>query len=200
MHTLTTAPAPVVRAIGARVPVATEPQHLSLAVLGPPVFAIAVEGEPYTQGSISFKGMRGGKPILVASGEAQLTRWRGKVAAAAIAAMPSGWQALDGPLVMDLVVSLPRLTGLPKLLRRLPHTKPDLDKLARSAGDALGTDTKALKRPVIAEDSRIVAYRRLEKVYAGDSYDTDALRRPGAVIRLWRYPAAYLDKMEALNG
>ena len=190
-----------VRAIGTRVPMPTEPQHLRLDVLGPPVFSIVAYGAPATQGSISFKGLnRRGKPIMVASGDKDLNRWRGAVAGAAIAALPSGWQPLDGPLVMDLIVSVPRLASLPKTLRRVPDTKPDLDKLARAAGDALGTDTKAAHRPVITEDSRITAYRRLEKVFAGDPYDPDALRAPGAVIRLWRYPPAYLDRMEAIRG
>lgn len=189
-----------VRAIGARVPVAVDPEHLRVEVLGVPAFAIVAYGDPATQGSISFKGMRKGKPIMVASGAVNLAKWRGQITAAALTAMPWGFEVLDGPLVMDLVVTLPRPVAAPKTLRRLPATKPDLDKLARAAGDALGTDTKAANRPVITEDSRIVAFRRLEKVYEGDPYDPDALRRPGAVIRLWPYPPGYLDKMKARNG
>lgn len=184
-----------VRAVGARVPVARDPEHLSLAVLGAPVFAVVVHGDPGAQGSKAYKGHRGGKAILVE--QSKLVKpWRSAVAAAALAAMPSGWQALDGPLVADLIVSLPRPKSAPKTLRRLPTGPPDLSKLARAAEDALETDCKAFRRPVMVNDSRITDYRRLAKVYAGDPWDPDALRTPGAVIRLWRYPPHLLEKME----
>jgi hypothetical protein len=115
-----------------------------------------------------------------------------------MAARPRQWEVLDGPLVADMVFTLPKPKDRPKTLRVLPHALPDLDKLARCTGDALGEDAKQFGRPLIADDARIVAYRRLDKVYEGDPFDADALRRPGAVIRLWRYPEQYLGRMEAL--
>lgn len=202
MTTATAAPIarPLVRAIGARVPVATEPEHLTLAALGRPVFAITVHGDPATQGSKKAVGTRRGAngqrvPILVESAKG-LPAWRGAVCAAALAAVPSGWQPLDGPLVADLIVSLPRPKSAPKTLRRLPTGYPDTEKLARAVMDALGTDAKKYGRAVVADDARITDYRRQAKVYAGDPYDTDALRQPGAVIRLWHYPPHLLEKME----
>ena len=191
---LTEAPPQPRRAIGRRVPLPTDPR-LTLEVLGRPLFAIVVEQEPATQGSKDFKGMRQGKPVLVESSEAKLRPWRAKVAAAAVAARPATWDVLDGPLVADMVFSLPRLSRTPKTLRVVPDTKPDLDKLAMATGDALCTDTAALRRPIMAEDSRITDYRRLTKVFAGDPLDPDALRVPGAVIRLWRYPEDLLGKV-----
>lgn len=183
-----------VRAIGRRVPMPRD-TILTVAELGPPALAIVVQGVPAPQGSKSFKGMRKGKPVLVESSEHKLRPWRTAVAAAAVTARPSTWDVLDGPLIADMVFTLPRLSDTPKTLRRLPQTKPDLDKLARATGDALCTDTAALRRPIMAEDSRIVTYRRLDKVFTGDPLDTDALRVPGAVLRLWKYPEELLGKV-----
>ena len=54
-----------------------------------------------------------------------------------------------------------------------------MSKLARSTEDAL-TDAGLWR-----DDSRVVEYTRLAKVWANE--DRDALGVPGAVIRVWRY-------------
>lgn len=201
------------RASGPPVPVPRE-NPLTLAVLGRPALAFAVYGKPATQGSKSPKGTKeittkagATKRItnLVESANASkvnpmgLTRWRESVAGAALATLPYGWEALDGPLVADLTISLPRGTRVPKFLRTLPMTKPDLDKLLRAIPDALCNTAPKIDpkgRKIIVEDSRIVSYRKLDKVWVGDPFDNDALRSPGAVIRLYRYPADLLGKIE----
>lgn len=182
---------------------APEPMEilLDLDVLGEPAWAVKVYGDPAPQGSKSYKGMRTSKksgkrvPILVES-SAGVKPWRDVVTAAALTVTPPGWVPLDGPLVMDLIVTLPKPLSAPKTLRRLPSPTPDLSKLLRSTEDALGTDTKRLGRAVIVDDARIVEFRRLTKVYAGDVFDPDALDRPGAVIRLWPYPPHLLGKLD----
>jgi hypothetical protein len=67
-----------------------------------------------------------------------------------------------------------------------PHGKPDLSKLARSTEDAL-TDAG-----VWIDDSLVVAYGRLAKVYARDpsGFDAEALTVSGAVITV--HPIAAL--------
>ena len=60
-----------------------------------------------------------------------------------------------------------------------PATIPDLSKLARSTEDALKD------AGVIRDDSLIVEYRRLAKVYAGE--DPDALSTPGVLVRIAPY-------------
>ena len=62
-----------------------------------------------------------------------------------------------------------------------PAGYPDLDKLARSTGDALKS------AGVLKDDGRIAEYRRLAKVWAGE--DPDALDSPGVVIRIYRIGA-----------
>lgn len=182
------------RAIGRMVPMPSADMALDVRVLGRPLFAIVVHGLPAPQGSKSFKGMRKGKPILVESSEA-VKPWRAAVAAAALAARPATWETLDGPLVADMVFTMPRPKAAPKTLRTLPSPFPDLSKLCRATEDALGKDCKELRRPIIEDDARIVAYRRLIKVYEKDPIDRDALRQPGAVIRLWHYPPELLGKV-----
>lgn len=168
-----------------------------LARLGPPVLAFVVYGDPAPQGSKSFRGMRASKtkpgvkvPILTESSAKKVDRWRGDVVQAATRALPPGWTRLaednrDG-LVLDLILTKDRPDSLPKRRRCWPGTSPDLDKFARSTGDAL---TSA---GVYRDDSRVVAYRRLDKVYVGAD-DPDALPQPGAVIRIWALRGSAYD-------
>lgn len=202
------------RAWSPRAIVPTEPE-LTLDVLGPPILNLVVMGNPVTQGSKEFKGhvnkrTKAGKvvrvPLLLDDAKA-LGPWRDKVAAAALSVLPHDWVTLDEPLVADLVLSLPRLKATPTTKRTLPHTKGkgsgDMEKFQRATNDALGTTLPKLDprgRMVFADDARITHWRRACKVYAGDVLDPDALRSPGAVIRLWRYPATLLGPIKTLGA
>lgn len=167
-------------------PVPTETPW-TLEALGEPWLAFAVHGIPAPQGSkksvgVRKKGPRQGQPILVESSK-KVDPWRRRVAQVAKLATgyPDQWPPLNGALVCDMVFTLPRPKSFPSGdLRRvhgMPTAYPDLSKLLRSTEDAL---TKI----VWADDARVVAYRRDAKVYVG-SGDPDALREPGAVIRVW---------------
>lgn len=121
-----------------------------------------------------------GKVAMVESSSARVKAWRSAVAAIARDAAPPA--LLAGALVVDFVLTMPRPQRFPVGdLRRVhgrPAVTPDLSKLARSTEDAL-------TGIVWADDALAVAYRRLEKVYVSDPRDPDALRAPGAVIRVW---------------
>jgi Holliday junction resolvase RusA-like endonuclease len=143
-----------------------------------------VYGIPGPQGSKSPKGRdRKGRVILVESSK-KVKPWRAAVTAAAELVRPS--ELLDGPLVADMIFSLPRPlghfgtgrnAGLVKPSAPLrPHVVPDLSKLQRSTEDAL-------TGVIWVDDARVVEYGRAVKLYAGDP-DPDALDRPGAVIRV----------------
>src|SRR5690606_17355381 len=120
----TTMTAPTVRrAIGRRVPMPTEVTDLTLAELGPPLFAIVAYGNPAPQGSKEFKGMRASKKdptkkvaILAESSDKRLKAWRAAVRDAALAALPhkAMWEPIEGPLVADFVLSLHRPQNRPK--------------------------------------------------------------------------------------
>lgn len=113
--------------------------------------------------------------------------WRDAVRSDAVKAARDGAFPLDGPLRVDMVFTTTRprshyRTGRNAALLRddaplRPASAPDLSKLARSTEDAL-TDAG-----VWCDDSRVVEYGRLAKVYAGE--DVDALDVPGAVVRIW---------------
>lgn len=174
----------------------------SLPVLGDPALAFIVHGSPAPQGSKAFKGMRINKdtgkktPILVEQTAARTNQWRDDVVRAATDAMPVGWQRLamsnrDG-LVVDMVFTRERPAGLRRRHVDWPATAPDLDKLARSTGDALTTSG------AIRDDARIVAYRRLAKVWVNDP-DPDALPHPGAVIRIWSLRGSAFDTIGGLR-
>jgi len=187
------------RAIGRRVPLPTEVTDLTLAELGPPMFAVVVYGTPAPQGSKTPTGRtrtsKNGKkvPILRESSRA-VKPWREAVAAAALAALPPGWTPLTGPLVADYVLTLPKPADRPKTLRTLPDRQPDLSKLLRATEDGIDQNVKSHGRQVILDDAQFVGFRRLFEFYVGDP-DPDALRQPGAVIRIWPYPRHLLGKV-----
>jgi hypothetical protein len=151
--------------------------------LGEPVFSVVVFGSPAPQGSKAYKGHRGGKPILLEQTKVTTDKWRGDVKDAAVRVLPAGWERLadsaTAGLVADMVFTRERPAGHPKKRITWPGSAPDLSKLLRSTEDAL---TAA---GVWRDDSRVVAYRRAEKVFVGAD-DPDALPQPGAVIRVWQ--------------
>lgn len=126
-----------------------------------PVLTVHVLGDPQTQGSIAFKGMRRGKPILTHD-KAGLPAWRALVTRLARAAASS--QGLTGPL--DEPVRVLYAFRVPRPARprfKAAATKPDLDKLARAVSDSLED------AGVLAQDSRIVRMD-LAKDYATEEH------------------------------
>lgn len=95
-------------------------------------------GRPAPQGSKTFKGMRGGKPVM-AEASAALPAWRKAVTEAAVSAMTAAaWTTVAGPVEALVTVFLAR----PKSVRRpSPCVAPDLDKIVRACLDSL-TDAK----------------------------------------------------------
>jgi Holliday junction resolvase RusA-like endonuclease len=151
----------------------------------PQVVAITVLGIPAPQGSKAYKGQRTNKStgrahaVLVESSK-KVKPWRGAVESAARLAIADlgPWEPLDGPLVAEMVFTLPKPASAPKRRQTWPIRYPDISKLARSTEDALTT------AGVWADDARVVEYQRLAKVFPGEGLN--ALDTPGAVIRVWR--------------
>lgn len=164
--------------------------------LGSPAVAFVVYGDPAPQGSKSFKGFAKSKAtgkqfaVLEESSAGGVAKWRSDVVNAFLLIRPPGWTRLAednrDAIVVDMVFTRDRPASLPKRRTCWPGSAPDLDKLARSTGDAL-TTAGAYK-----DDARIVAYRRLDKVYVG-SGDPDCLPQPGAVIRVWALRGSTYD-------
>ncbi|MET7477951.1 RusA family crossover junction endodeoxyribonuclease [Streptomyces sp. NPDC005648] len=119
---------------------------------------------------------------------AKVKPWREAVKTAALDALhhDQNWTALDVPVWVDVQFSLRRPKGhygtgrnagqLKASAPAYPTSKPDLDKLVRSTQDALKD------AGVLADDST-VASLSASKVYV---LWGDALRTPGAVIKVWR--------------
>lgn len=157
---------------------------------------IIVHGQPAAQGSKRYVGHRRGadgreRAVLVEQSK-RVKPWRRDVADAAALVRPV--ELMDGPLIADMVFTFARPAGhfgtgrnvgvLKASAPAAPAVAPDLSKLARSTEDAL-------TGIVWKDDSRVVAYGRLAKVYAG-SPDPDALDKPGAVIRVRAFVPAGL--------
>jgi len=141
-----------------------------------PRLVIIVYGDPAPQGSKKFVGMVGGRGMLVESSK-RVKPWRQDVVGVAREVM-NGAPPLDGPLGMRMVFTMRKPASAPKRRRTWPSSKPDVSKLARSTEDALVT------AGAIKDDSRIVEYARLAKVFPNE--DAEALSSTGVRIEIWR--------------
>lgn len=154
-----------------------------------PVFGMRVYGTPAPQGSKDgFHNRRTGRVQLVDANATKLKPWRDTVRSDAVERR-GDTPPIRSAVVADMVFTFARprshyRTGRNAHLLKdsappRPATKPDLDKLARAAGDSLKD------AGVLHDDCLIVEYGRLAKVWANE--DPDALDAPGCVIRI--YPA-----------
>lgn len=127
----------------------------------PKVGAIAftVYGIAKPQGSARAFIPKGWKRPVITSDNKGLKDWRHLVADAASQALQASTEprCFEGPVQIVAAFFLPRPKSLAK--RSAPHvTKPDLDKLARSLGDALAG--------VLYTDDRQVVQLKVTKAYA----------------------------------
>lgn len=148
-----------------------------------PALILTVYGTPAPQGSKN----RNAHGAMYES-SANVKPWREAVKTAALDVLhhDDAWEALDCPVWVNVQFSLRRPKhhyGTGRNAGRLkasaapyPTGKPDLDKLVRSTQDALKD------AGVLADDS-VVASLSASKVYV---LWGDALRTPGAVIKVWR--------------
>lgn len=178
-----------------------------------PVLSFVVYGTPSPQGSKSFGGFRGGKPVLLEQSKG-VDPWRKTVRHVALQAIREWsartgrtWGAIDEPVMVSAVVTLPSTKAAETRGDVFSYSVPDLDKLQRAIGDALaptplrdgdgkGMTEKARKQvrekmmadrrrqSVLHDDSRIVIWDQCMKVYPGTM--PVALAHPGVVIRIWR--------------
>jgi crossover junction endodeoxyribonuclease RusA len=118
-----------------------------------------VRGIPVPQGS-ARAFIAGGRAIVATEAHrGSLGAWRTAIATEARAAMGED-PLLTGPVRVDLLFVLPRPKSAPK--RRLyPDGKPDVDKLARAALDAL--------TGVVFSDDARVCLLKAAKVYPGEA-------------------------------
>lgn len=140
---------------------------------------IIVYGIPAPQGSKRFVGhAKNGRGIMVES-SAAVKPWREATKTAAVEAdiklLESGKTLTGGPVEVEMIFTLPKPKSAPKTRRTWPDRKPDLSKIIRSTEDAI-TDAG-----VWDDDARVISLRA-RKCYPNEG--TDALDRPGAVIRI----------------
>jgi Holliday junction resolvase RusA-like endonuclease len=157
-----------------------------LAALPRPPVTLTVYGQPAPQGSKrAFSGKRKDGSTytgVIESSHDRVKSWR----LAVIDSIPPESSGFTEPVSVTLVFSLRRpkshyRTGANSHLRRdsapqRPRSMPDLSKLCRATEDALE------EVGLLDNDSLIVEYARLAKVWCGE--DPDALDVPGAVITI----------------
>lgn len=129
------------------------------------LIALRPVGDPQPQGSISYKGHRGGKPIMTSAND-NLKPWRAIVAQAAQEALPPDWQPLDEPVMISAKFWVKRPL---RPVHELPDRNPDLDKLLRAVLDALET------AGVYVNDSRVTDFGRISERYTDEHNPVGAL-------------------------
>lgn len=139
------------------------------------MIAFTVYGIPGPQGSKRFVGRsKSGRGLMVES-SAKVKPWREAVKWAAREAMagPNGWAALDCPLRVRMVFTLPKPASAPKRRQTWPMRTPDGSKLQRSTEDAL-TDAGLWQ-----DDARVVEWSGAKR-YPLEG--PDSLESPGVRI------------------
>ena len=125
-----------------------------------------VPGKPAPQGSKRHVG----RGVLVESSK-EVGPWRERIALAAHQAM-KGRPPADGAVIVGLIFIMPRPKSLPKSKPTPFATKrPDIDKLARAALDALTTN-------VIRDDSQVIKLVIHKRIAEADE-------TPGVRVQVW---------------
>jgi Holliday junction resolvase RusA-like endonuclease len=139
---------------------------------------IRAYGEPAPQGSKrAVNRGNANRAVTIVDSSPKLAPWRSDVITAAREVLTRQMLAcLDGPIIARMVFSIRRPKSVKFSKRPFPSVYPDLSKLCRSTEDAL----KAAG--AISDDSLIVEYTRLAKVYCGE--DMESLESPGCYIVL----------------
>lgn len=130
------------------------------------MIAFEVLGNPVTQGSTKAF-VRGGHAVVTHDKREPLMNWRASIAQAAQVAADGAFAERGVPVWVSVTFRLLRPKSAPKRVIR-PTTKPDIDKMARAALDAL-------TGVVFADDSQVVSLHA-QKEYAGEA------QAPGAVF------------------
>lgn len=128
-----------------------------------------VLGNPVTQGSGKAITDRAGNARYIPDHRGPLTVWRSSIAHAAQLAADGAFAERGVPVWVSVTFRLQRPRSAPKRVLR-PTTKPDIDKLARAALDALSG-------VLFADDSQVVSLA-LSKQFAAEG------QAPGAVFEV----------------
>ncbi len=135
-------------------------------------------GHPQTKGSTRAFMPRGARFPIVTNDNPREKDWAARLALVAHAAM-QGTPPAEGPVSLALELRLPRpkghygKQGLKPNAPRVPVTKPDWDKAARSIGDAL--------TGICYRDDCQVVEAQVRKLYATDG-------EPGAWVTVATIP------------
>lgn len=137
------------------------------------MIAVFIPGDPTTQGSIAFKGMRGNRAILT-SDNPRLYKWRNHVRAHIIGSDGEPFERFEGPVHLDLEFVLSRPQSAPKKkdtkISADKRRSSDLDKLARAIFDAVSDAKKKGGRVIkgaLKDDVQVVsvtASKRIAKI------------------------------------
>lgn len=145
----------------------------ALAVDFPDLVVVVRYPKPVGQGRISYGQTGRGYH----SNGKKLKPWRAAVKAAAVDAL-RGAGPIEGPVILDITVTVPKPKSAPKRRTSWPVTRysGDWDHLGRAVSDALS------EAQVWGDDSQVVE-GTVRKVYPGEGLH--ALDVPGAVVQVW---------------
>jgi Holliday junction resolvase RusA-like endonuclease len=139
-----------------------------------------VYGTPAPQGSKRALGRTPSGRTIIVENSPKVKPWRADVKAACERQLEYGVEPFACAVIIDLIFSFMRPKTVSRMKRPYPSVAPDLGKLARSTEDAITSSGLWI------DDSLVVEYGRLAKVYCGE--DQDALSRPGVRVRIREKP------------
>lgn len=142
------------------------------------MWAVSVDGLPVPKPDPKCFGTGGIHRLSIPQKAKPYWDWRARIIKAGEVLREQAGGTLDGPLGVDVTVTLPRPKSAPRT-RLWPDVRVgDVDKIARAVLDAL---TEA---GLWGDDSQVCALQA-NKAYPG-SPTPDVLDDPGAIIRIWR--------------
>jgi len=93
-----------------------------------------VKGVPVTKGSKSLLRTKGGRYIMIEASANKLRKWMKAISTQAHYVFS---KPLEGAVHLECRFYFQRPKSVPIKKRKLPHVRPDLDKLLRAVDDAL---------------------------------------------------------------
>lgn len=147
--------------------------------MAPSALSFNVIGDPASQGSKIPRVSSKGKPYVQEQNSEKHDTWRGDVITAANRARKDqGWdEPAEGPVEVHLWIRVPRPKSVSIKHRPYPHTRPDVDKMARAILDALTI------AGVWRDDAQVITLHAIKR-YATDDPDG----APGVSVRVLVVP------------
>lgn len=147
------------------------------------MWAVSVLGTPVPKPDPKCYGTGGFHRLSIPQAAKAYWAWRDRVIAAGVVLRSQAGGTLEGPVAIEVTVTIDRPKSAPKTRVWPAVRNGDADKIARAVLDAL---TEA---ELWGDDSQVVDLHTVKAYPCSPA--ADRLDEPGAIIRVWRPPNDY---------